>query len=263
MRSAVLALLLGLALGAPPVAAAVPDETTALAASRAAIGRRVDGLRFVESSGATLTLDRYRGRPLLVNLVYTACSDVCPTVVQNLYPAVEIAREALGAEAFSVITVGFDPRHDTPERMRSFARQQGVDFSNWHFLSGDRATIDALAEAVGFTFYPSAAGFDHLAQVSVIDADGRVYQQVYGGIFEPPAIVEPLKDLVFGRGRSIWSSKGLLDRVKLFCTIYDPRTGRYYFSYSLFIGIAVGGTGLAGFGIFLLREWCRSVARGL
>ena len=28
--------------------------------------------------------------------------------------------------------------------------------------------------------------------------------------------------------------------MKLFCTVYDPRTGRYYFDYSLFASIIIG-----------------------
>lgn len=253
------ALLLAL-LAATPVHAdtAARDEAAALATSLAAAGRQVPDLRFVDAEGNTVMLAEFRGRPLLVNLIYTACADVCPTVIESLGPAVEIAAEALGPNAFAVVTVGFDTRHDTPQRMRSFARSQGVSRDGWYFLGGDAATIDALAEAVGFSYYPSAGGFDHLAQVSVLDAEGRVYQQVYGGVFEPPAIVEPLKDLVFGRERPIWSAEGLLDRVMLFCTVYDPRRGRYYFNYSLFIGILVGGTGLLAFGVFLAREWRRS-----
>ena len=59
-----------------------------------------------------------------------------------------------------------------------------------------------------------------------------MYRQIYGGVFEAPALVEPLKDLVYGR-RSDWASlEGLINRVRLFCTLYDPRTGGYRFDYS-------------------------------
>jgi protein SCO1/2 len=97
-----------------------------------------------------------------------------------------------------------------------------------------------------------------MAQVSVIDGQGRVYRQVYGGVFEPPAIVEPLKDLVLGRERPIWSGRGLLDRIRLICTVYNPNTGRYQFSYAVFIGIAVGGASLLLVLAFLIREWRRT-----
>jgi protein SCO1/2 len=113
---------------------------------------------------------------------------------------------------------------------------------------------------VGFTFYPAAGGFEHMAQVTVIDARGRIFQHVYGGVFEPPAIVEPLKDLVYGRQRSMLSIDGILDRVKLFCTIYNPNTGRYYFNYSLFLSVAIGLACLSLILVMLIREARKTVA---
>ena len=232
------------------------EEASAISA--AALGASLPDLELLDDDGRPVHLATFRDRPLLVNLVYTACTDVCPTIVESLHPAVEAAQAALGADSFAVVTVGFDARHDTPARMRSFASEVGASLPNWYFLSGTVETVAALSRAVGFTFYPSAGGFDHMAQVSVIDGQGRVYQQVYGGVFEPPAIVEPLKDLVLGRERSIWSGRGLLDRIRLICTVYNPNTGRYYFSYSLFIGVAVGGASLLLVLAFLVREWRRA-----
>lgn len=254
-----LVLLAALLVAAGPAETrATLTEDEALAISEAALGSTLPDLTLVDDAGRSVTLAEFRDRPLLVNLVYTACTDVCPTIVASLYPAVEVAQAALGRDSFAVITVGFDARGDSPSRMRSFARAQGVSLPNWYFLSGSAETLQALSRAVGFTFYPSPAGFDHMAQVSVVDAQGRVYQQVYGGVFEPPAIVEPLKDLVLGRERSIWSAQGLVDRVRLICTVYNPNTGRYYFSYAIFIGIAVGGASLLLVLAFLIREWRRA-----
>ncbi len=257
MRYALVALFAFLfATDAP--AATLPTESDAIASSQAAIGNVLPKLTFTDTNGRQVALDDYRGRPLLVSLVYTGCADVCPTIIDNLHPAVEIAQAALGDDSFSVVTIGFDPRNDTPARMRSFARSRGVDLPNWNFLSGSATDIDQLIKSVGFVMVPSAAGFDHMAQVSIIDTDGRIYQQIYGGIFEVPAVVEPLKDLVFGRRKPLLSLSGIADRVKLFCTVYNPNTGRYYFNYSLFIGIAIGLACLALVLFWLVREFFRS-----
>ena len=97
-----------------------------------------------------------------------------------------------------------------------------------------------------------------MALTTVVDQEGRIYRQIYGGVFEPPAVVEPLKELVFGR-RSDWTSlEGLVNRVRLFCTLYDPRTGAYRFDYTPFITLAIGLLALAGVGGFALREWRRA-----
>ena len=233
-------------------------EEMAVELSEGAIGNELPPLEFRDIDGKAVSLHSLRGKPVLVSLVFTGCTDVCPMIVQNLRLALEVAQEALGADSFSTITIGFDTKNDTPERMRSFARTQGVDLPNWLFLSGDQRSVQELSDAIGFTFVPSAGGFDHMAQVSVIDKDGYIYQQIMGGVFNPPAIVEPLKDLMFDQRKPFVSIAGLVDRIKLFCTIYNPNTGRYYFNYSLFIGIGIGIACLLLVMFWLFREFSLS-----
>lgn len=234
-------------------------EAQSLEASAAAVGRQVPALGFTDADGKPFSLAALRGKPALVTLIYTGCADVCPTIIENLAPAVAVGEEALGPGSFEVAVIGFDPAKDTPVRMRNFARDHGVSGPNWHFLSGDPDTLDQLTDAVGFSFFPVAGGFDHMAQVSVLDAEGRVSTQVYGSSFDAPQIVGPLKDLIFGRGKPFFSLAGLADRVKLFCTVYNSRTGRYYFNYSLFASIFIGAISLGMVLWVLVRETRKSL----
>lgn len=237
------------------------DPAAAIRYSQSVIGRQVADHRFSGADGGGVRLSAFRGKPLVVNLVYTACTDVCPMIVQTLYDAVEVAQDALGRDSFAVVTIGFDTRNDTPDRMRAFARAQGVDLPNWRFLSTDPATISRLSKDLGFIFYASPKGFDHLAQTTVIDGEGRIYRHVYGADFESPALVEPLKDLVFGRGAAITGIGDLIDRLRLFCTIYDPNSNHYRFDYSIFIGLAIGLSSLGGIAVILVRAWLRTGSR--
>jgi len=239
-------------------APAANDRNAAIAYSQAAIGRTLGDYSFLDTQSRPVRLSDYRGKPLVVNMVFTACSDSCPIVVQTLRKAVDVAQEAVGRDAFSVVTIGFDAGDDTPERMRAFARSQGVDLPNWTFLSGDAAAIDGLVENLGFIYYPSSRGFDHLAQTTVIDAEGRIYRQVYGAQFNAPALVEPLIELVFARPAASGTLAYLANRLRLFCTYYDPNRDRYRFDYAIFIGLVVGASSLIGVGAILVRAWLRS-----
>ena len=239
-----------------PVAA--PGKDTVLRVSRSAIGRTVRDHGFVSADRKVVRLAAFRGKPLIVNLIYTSCDHTCPLVVQTLARAVEVAQDALGEDSFHVVTIGFDARYDKPERMRSYARAQGIDLPNWQFLSAPSDTIDELVEDVGFIFYPSVRGFDHLAQTTIIDEDGVVYRQLYGAEFTPPGLVEPLKDLVFGRKVDFSSVSGLMNRIRLFCTIYDPTGDRYRFDYSVIIGAVIGAVSLIGIAVILIRAWRRT-----
>ncbi len=233
------------------------DEKAAIAYSQAAIGRNIGNLEFVNRKKKPVSLSRFLGKPLIINMVYTSCHETCPTIVDSLYDGIKIAQKALGKDRFNVITIGFDVKSDTPERMRAFAATQGLVLPNWYFLSGTQENVDQIARTLGFIFFPSPAGFDHLTQTTVIDANGDVYAHVYGASFPPPAVIEPLKELVFGREKSLISLEGLADRVRLFCTIYDPRSGEYYFDYSIFVGLFIGFMILSGMLYILLSNLWR------
>ena len=179
-------------------------------------------------------------------------------ITQNLAKAVDIAREALGDDSFAVITVGFDWAVDTPERMRLYAAERRIDVPGWYFLAGDESSIGGLSSDLGFQFYPSAKGFDHLTQTSVLGADGAVYRQIYGVDLEPQLLVEPLKELIFATPRDAGLVEHWVDTFKLFCTVYDPNSGRYRFDYSIAMTIFVGVLCLGAIATFLLREWRRA-----
>ena len=227
----------------------------ALQQSQEAIGTVLGDHPLTEGNGHALSLADLRGKPLVLSLIYTSCYQICPMTTRHLAKVVDKARAALGEDSFNVAVLGFDAYHDSPQAMLHFARKQGIEDRGWYLLSASPATVKALAAELGFRFFASPNGFDHITQATVIDAGGRVYRQVYGEVFETPLLVEPLKELVLGRPRPNQTLlSGLIDKVRFFCTTYDPARDAYHFDYSLFIGIFVGATIILSGIIFLARE---------
>ncbi len=264
LLAAVLGLVLYLVAGAlfaqalPPGTALDPRD--ALKLSQAAVGRPLGDWTLQDRDGRTVRLAEYRGRPLVISFIYTGCFQVCPATTKFLGRAVDEAQRTLGADAFRVITVGFNLPFDTPAAMREFRAKQGIDAANWEFVAGDPATIDGLARDTGFVWMPTASGFDHLTQATIVDRDGRVFRQIYGDAFELPMFVGPLKELVTGAPAPAENLAGLLDRVRILCTVYDPRAGKYRLNYGLFIEIAVGLSVLGAIAFYLTGEWRRQRA---
>ena len=223
--------------------------------SQGVLGATIGDHTFRDVSGQPFELRTLRGKPLVISLIYTSCHHVCPIITANIEKNVDIAQEALGEDAFSVVTIGFDWRVDTPDRMRMYASAKGIEVPGWHFLSGDEASVQGISQSVGFQFFPTAKGFDHLSQTTVVDADGRVYRQIYGQDFDAQAFVEPLKELVFDTPREAGLVDHWVDTFKLFCTVYDPNTGRYQFDYSIFMTILVGVLCLGAILMFIVYEW--------
>lgn len=229
---------------------------SALRASQEAIGGILSDHPLTNSAGEAVSVGDFLGKPLVLSLIYTSCYAICPITTQHLARVVEKARDTLGTNSFSVAVLGFDSRFDSPQAMQQFARKHGIDNAQWHLLSADENTINALTEQLGFEFFASPNGFDHIVQASIIDAEGRVYRQVYGETFETPLLISPLMDLVLGRAKPNQSfMDDLINKVRFFCTAYDPASDAYSFDYSLFIGMIIGGMIIILIIAFILREY--------
>ena len=231
------------------------DYDVALKTSQSAIGRQVANHTLTDAAGKPVKLEDFRGKPLVLSLVYTSCYQICPMTTRHLSKVVEKARDAMGDDSFSVAVIGFDTRVDTPDAMQYFANKQGISDKNWSLLSVNEQVLEALSNDLGFLYYPTSSGYDHLIQATIIDADGKVYRQVYGQVFDTPLLVDPLLELVLGRPQPEQSFiSSLSDKIKLFCTTYDPRSDGYYFDYSFFVEIFVGITVIVAIVLFMRRE---------
>lgn len=238
--------------------AAALDADRSLAVSQSAIGGAVGNYRLVASNGAMVSLNEFRGKPLIVSMIYTGCTHICPMITQRLRQAVEEAQRIMGPDRFAVITVGFDTHNDTPMRMAAYARAQGIDLPNWRTFSGDEATIAALAKNVGFSFVPIAGGFLHTSQVTLLDSQGRVYRQIYGDDFPMQVFVEPLKETVYGTVGNFLSVGNVIDRFRFLCTVYDPNQGRYRVSYAIAMSFLTGVISLGATAVVVSRAWFNS-----
>ena len=258
------AALLGAA-GWAPAQDAVPstvprlDEAAALAAGQAVIGSTPSDFTFLDRQGKPVRLSQYRGKPLLVSFIYTGCFEICPATTRNLHEAVKGLDKLLSPNQFNVVSIGFNQPADSPVALRSFATQYGIKYPNWEFLSPHARIVEPLTRAFGFSYLATPAGFDHVLGVTVLDADGKIATQVWGDKLTAQQLGEPLRQLL---GRAPVTQRetlsGLLERVRILCTVYDPETGSYRFKYALvmeLVGGAVFFLWMIGYGV---AEWRRS-----
>jgi len=233
------------------------DNEAALRASQAVLGHTPGNYTLRDREGRPVQLSSYRGRPLLVSFIYTGCFHICPTSTRALHQAVRSMHKRFGDKQFNVITIGFNQPEDSPEALSVYATQQRISDPNWEFLSPDGADVAALARDFGFTYVATAAGFDHTLQVTMLDAQGRIYRQIYGDSFTASRLGEPLKQLLTGMRIADGGVRltDLIDRVRILCSVYDPETGTYRADYTLYFMIAGGVTFIVAMLWFALSEW--------
>jgi protein SCO1 len=139
-------------------------------------GEPVSGLAFAGENGP-VSIESFRGKPLVLFFGYTNCPDVCPTTLSDLSRAVK----SLGAQAdaVQVAMVSVDPERDSPQRVANYARAFHPSFAG---LSGDAEQIAQAAMQFGVHYArtgeaaQSAVGYamEHTASVMVLDAEGRL-----------------------------------------------------------------------------------------
>jgi protein SCO1/2 len=244
------------ATGSQALAQPALDPDAALRASQAAIGRELADHTLLNQQGQPVQLSSYRGKPLLVSFIYTGCFQICPTTTRSLAEAVDALTRVFGADKFNVVSVGFNQPFDSPQAMRAFAKQMRIEAPNWDFLSPPPASVDALTRDFGFSYVATPAGFDHVLTVSVVDPQGKVYQQVYGERLSGDMLGEPLRRLLRDNPLPADTAlDALVRRVRLVCTVYDAKTGTYRTDYGLLFEVAGGVTFALAMLWFFVGEW--------
>ena len=166
------------------------------APSLAVIGAVVPDFTLTDQDGAPVSLHGLRGKVVAVSFIYTRCPlpDYCPRVITNQAALRHRFRDRMGTDLV-LLTVTFDPTHDTPERLKAYARSYGADEPGWRFLTGDREAIARVCALFGVEFWPEEGLITHTLQTAVVDRDGRLAAAAEGKDFTP----RQLGDLVAER----------------------------------------------------------------
>ncbi len=111
------------------------------------------GLILTDQDGQRLSNEDLRGQVVLYNFTYTRCRPPCVQTSSTMRAVQDRLQEAdAGGVPISLITISFDPEHDTPETLRAFANSLGADRTRWRFGTGD-ATRLKYALGGGFSLY--------------------------------------------------------------------------------------------------------------
>jgi len=232
------------------------DANAALRISQAALGNQISDFTLLDREGRTVRLSQYRGKPLLVSMVYTGCFQACPTATRQLQEALQADQANFDTRQFNVISIGFNQPEDTPQALKSFALQHRLSQPNWDFLSPHATVVAPMARELGFSYLPTAAGIDHVSQVTLLDSQGRIYRQIYDQELQGQALPQALKELISDApvAQSVLLAD-LISRVRVLCTVYDPVTGSYRVQYGLLIEVAGGVTFALAMVWFFMAEW--------
>jgi protein SCO1/2 len=186
-------------------------------------------LAFRDESGREVRLGDYfkNGKPVVLTLVYYECPMLCNQVLNGVVGTLEAVTFTPGKE-FEIVTVSFDPREGPElaakkkETYLKRYRREGAG-AGWHFLTGDKDSIERLSESVGFRYVwdEQSNQFAHASAIMVATPQGRLSHYFYGIDYSPKDLRLALVEASEGRIGSP------VDTLILYCYHYDPATGRF------------------------------------
>ena len=137
--------------------------------------KKVPDFQFVNQNGDTISNKDYLGKVYVIEFFFTTCPSICPIMNKNL---VEVEKELGENKDFGIVSISIDPQHDTPEVLKQYAENYGIDNPNWNFLTGDKEEIYKLANK-GFGIFANTdetvpGGFAHSGMFALIDREGYV-----------------------------------------------------------------------------------------
>lgn len=134
--------------------------------------RGVLPFEFVNQDNDTITNETYKGKVYVAEFFFTSCPTICPIMNSNLVAVdQEIDNPNFGIASFTI-----DPRKDTPEVLKQYAKDYNITNPNWHLMTGDREALYDLARD-GFSIFASEnenvpGGFEHSGYFALIDQEG-------------------------------------------------------------------------------------------
>jgi protein SCO1/2 len=182
---------------------------------------------FNDEEGNSVSLDSIIDKPTIILPVYFYCPSSCSLNLVNLATAVKRSNLNPGKD-FNIIAYSFNENEDSENARiakRNYMRLLPKDFphENWKFLTGNKSSIDAVTQAIGYQYKPLGDGtYIHPSALVVVAEDGMIIKYVYG------SFVTGDVDIAISEAQK--GTPGIsVKRFLAYCFNYDPTKSRSFF----------------------------------
>ncbi len=144
---------------------------------------RIRPFEMLDQDGVLRTQSVLQGKHTVLAFTFTNCKTACPVMSANLLRL----HHSTSDLNYRIVSISVDPTHDTPEALREYADNLGIDTTRWFFLTGDAATVNGIVtEDLGFSQYvdedtpilladgTSMANIVHSTRFLLLDPEGMI-----------------------------------------------------------------------------------------
>jgi len=191
------------------VAQARPDTKPPVSYHVPAPGDAVPDFKLRNQDGRPIHFGQFRGKSLVVTFIYTRCPspEFCPRVTRNFSTLEKqlAASPALYAKTH-LLSISFDPDHDTPERLRAYGASYIVSdaksaFTHWELAAPEKPVLAEMAKFFDLGMTSEAdSTITHTLSTTLIGPDGKVARFYPGNEWTPEQVLGDLKQLASNAG---------------------------------------------------------------
>jgi protein SCO1/2 len=185
-------------------------------------------LQFTDENGKSVRLAQYFGKkPVVLALIFYRCTGSCTEILNGLTKTFKKG-EFVPGNGFETVIVSIAPK-ETPqdamqrkqECLQKLEKPQAA--AGWHFLTGEKSSIDRLAESIGYHYVydEERETFNHPAGILVLTPTGKTSQYFYGFNYQPKDLRASLETAKVNKIGS------MVEPIFFGCMVFDPLTGKY------------------------------------
>ena len=143
------------------------------------IGHRIGDFSFRNQQNEVVSLEDVKGKIFVAEYFFTTCGSICPVMTQQM---TRVQKEFKGENDFKILSFTVDPATDSVPVMRRYATKHGAVDGQWHFLTGKKEELYALARNSFFVLKPAEAqnlgdagsDFIHTNNFVLVDRELRI-----------------------------------------------------------------------------------------
>ena len=161
-------------------------------------GDAVPDAALVAENGSPLSMAHWRGSAVVVTFIYLRCPlpQFCPLMDRRfaeLQRGIQ-ADQGLAGRA-RLLSVSFDPEHDTAAALQAHAVKLGADSSLWRFATAPADSVERFAASFGVkVIHEQDRTITHNLRTAVIDPNGRVVNVYDGNEWTTAQVLDDLRN---------------------------------------------------------------------
>ena len=171
----------------------------------AQIGKEIPDFTLTNQDGKKVSIRDFQGKALAITFIYSECPlpDYCILMSKNFS---DVANEVAGNDELKnkvrLLSISFDPKRDTPEKLKQYGLgylgkdSKATDFKVWQIAVGTDEQVKKIADFFGLRYETDAndkTQINHSLRTAVIAPDGKVTKIFPGNDWQTGQLLDELK----------------------------------------------------------------------